>query len=389
MSSYSSNQQTKDLRALEIGMWWGTDRAGGLDRIVEQLVNWLPSAKIDVRCLVEGPNDTAFRSMGVVCPFSMEPLTKSNKLFLIRKAVNEIIKEYDPQVISNHFAQYTPALIGLSSNRPLVAHFHGPLWREAQQEGAAKSVVISKRLLETASYRLYDRIIVVSDAFAEVLVQDFGIKRNKIEVIPGAVDVARFAISTTKKQAREALGWSQSRFTLLTIRRLVQRMGLDRLVTCMKAVVAIDPNVILYIGGKGPLSDKLLLQIRELGLEHNIKMLGFIPEEKLAVVYRASDVSIMNAIALEGFGLSSVESLAAGTPSMVTPIGGLPEVVSRLSRSLIFAGTNVDDLSRGLIDVVRNTVKLPSSVECSAYAAENFSSKLMAERTAALYRNVS
>ena len=61
-----------------------------------------------------------------------------------------------------------------------------------------------------------------------------------------------------------------------------------------------------------------------------MRLLGFVAEEDLPWLYRACDISIVPSVALEGFGLPTIESLAAGTPVLVTPIGGLPETVSEL-----------------------------------------------------------
>ena len=66
-----------------------------------------------------------------------------------------------------------------------------------------------------------------------------------------------------------------------------------------------------------------------------MRFLGKVDEETLVRCYRAADVSVVPTLALEGFGLVVLESLACGTPAIVSDSGGLPEAVANLDRSLI------------------------------------------------------
>ena len=62
--------------------------------------------------------------------------------------------------------------------------------------------------------------------------------------------------------------------------------------------------------------------IERLGLEPAVRLLGRIGEEALVNWYRLATVSVMPTQSLEGFGLSTAESLACGTPVVATPLGG-------------------------------------------------------------------
>ena len=70
---------------------------------------------------------------------------------------------------------------------------------------------------------------------------------------------------------------------------------------------------------------------------------------QLPLAYRAADLTVVPTVALEGFGLIAVESLAAGTPVLVTPVGGLPEVVAALSPALVLAATGSAPLADAVI----------------------------------------
>jgi glycosyltransferase involved in cell wall biosynthesis len=90
---------------------------------------------------------------------------------------------------------------------------------------------------------------------------------------------------------------------------------------------------------------------------------------------------------LEGFGLVAAESLAAGTPVLVTPSGGLPEVVEDLSKDLILPGCGRNVIAAGLIDALRGRIQLPDADRCQAFAAR-FDWRRIAAQTADIYRAV-
>lgn len=376
------------LRALQIGMWWQTERSGGLDRVYANLVEHLPAVGVEIAGLVQGPQDVSEITSGRVRSFASENAGLIARLGSIRRTMREQIQSFDPQVVAVHFALYAAMTRHELRRLPLVVHFHGPWSGEAAQEGASRSVVAAKRLVERRVYRRADRVIVLSNAFARLVSEEFGVAENRLRLVPGHVDLARFAVAETKTQARQILGWPLDRPILVSVRRLTSRMGLDRLITAMRRVVLAEPDVLLCIAGTGPLAERLQQQVAQTGLARQIRFLGFVPEGLLPLVYRAADINVVPTLALEGFGLVAAEALAAGTPSMVTPVGGLPEVVGPLSQDLVFGSTLPDSIADGLIAALRGTISLPDALACQTYAAAQFASDLAVRRTAAVYREL-
>jgi glycogen synthase len=146
------------------------------------------------------------------------------------------------------------------------------------------------------------------------------------------------------------------------------------------------PDVLLLIGGRGPMAAELRSRIELKGLGKNVRLLGFVPDDKLALLYRAADFSVVPTVALEGFGLITLESLATGTPVLVTPVGGLPDAVSALSSELVLASTAPGDIAQGIIDALCGRRRLPSPDECQAYVSENFTWPKVAQRTIRVYQ---
>ena len=303
-----------------------------------------------------------------------------------RNAARKILEGGDVDLVASHFALYTFPALGAVTDCPLVVHFHGPWALESAVEQDAGWYVRLKLGVENAVYERARRFIVLSDAFASVLRERYGVPAEQIRVVPGGADVTRFGIEEPRAVARERLGWPSDRFVVLAVRRLAHRMGLENLIDAMAAVRRVAPEVMLYVAGKGPLAGALEARISERGLEDHVRLLGFVPDEDLPAAYRAADLTIVPTQSFEGFGLITVESLASGTPVLVTPVGGLPEVVRGLSPELVLAGSDAPALAEGLIAAVNGERKLPDEQACRDYTLEHFTWETVARRTAEVYR---
>jgi glycosyltransferase involved in cell wall biosynthesis len=384
-----TGEEARPLRVLQIGMEWFTPTsAGGLARVYADLFKSLPQAGIEPVGLVSGPAGVAEMTGGHVHSFTHDGASFAGRMLGARQGVNHLLRTERIDVVAGHFALYAVPALDALKRQPLVFHFHGPWAAESRREGHNGAVVAAKQWLETLVYRRAQRIIVLSRAFGELAARSYGIPEDRLRQISGSVDVARFAVAETREEARNILGWPSDRPILLTVRRLASRMGLDRLVSAMVEIVRSVPEVLLLIAGKGPLAETLRAQVAALGLEQHVRFLGFVPDNDLPLAYRGADINILPTDMLEGFGLSAAEALAAGTPSMVTPVGGLPEVVAELSPGLVFRSGSSADLAEALVAALRGTTELPDSASCRRYAAARFDPRLFARRVADVYREV-
>ncbi len=368
--------------------WMAGGPGGGADRVYQDLFDSLARHGFRVSGVVLGADDVRTPAGGVVHGFSAPDAPIVSRYLGARRVIGETVRTGQIDLVAVHFALYAALALDRLRGRPMVMHFHGPWFSESAEEGGSRLAVAAKRFVEGLVYRRADRLIVLSQAFADLLAQAFDIPPDRIRLVPGHVDLERFAPCHSRAEARAILGWPTDRPILLSVRRLQHRMGLDRLIAAMQTVVKTVPDALLYIGGKGPLGPLLEGQVAEAGLGGSIRFLGYVPEQSLPLAYRAADFNVVPTAALEGFGLVAAEALAAGTPSLVTPVGGLPEVVGPLSPDLVFRSSAVPDLADGLIAALRDRGRFPDDAACLDYAARQFSLSVATARTAAVYREV-
>ena len=363
---------------------------GGLDRVFWDLVDHLaifPDLAVSPFFFQHRSRPVEMRD-GEFCLGSTS-LSARRRLWNLRKAVLSELhaSQSDSVVVASHFAFYAGALLPKLSRMNHVVHFHGPWAAETAAERRLQLNVAIKRALECAVYSSAKAFVTLSRAFKDLLTAEYKIDPRRVHVIPGAIDSQRFSPGD-RIVAREVLGWPKQGHILLCVRRLVRRMGLEYLLDGFAAVAGDYPDSILVIGGTGPLRDELELRARNRHLSNRVRFTGFIPEADLPLAYRAADLSILPSQSLEGFGLTALESLACGTPVLVTPVGGLPEVVSELDTKLLLPDKGVAAIADRLHLFFSGRLGLPSSEDCSKYVESNFSWPANAERVRALYWQV-
>jgi glycosyltransferase involved in cell wall biosynthesis len=322
-----------------LGKGWFPNQLGGLNRYFRELLEHQPQAS----GIVIGPAGG--------CPSRVAAVSRHDALLprrLLAFSVAARRAARDVTVIDAHFALY--ALLPLLSRPlralPVVVHFQGP-WADehvAQDDASALRRSV-RRALERAVYRRAQRVVVLSSAFRRLLVERYRVLPWRIRVEPPGVDLERF-YPGDRARARDRLGLESCSFVAVSVRRLVSRMGVDTLIDAWaRALPDLPARARLLVAGDGPQRRELEGRIARGGLTESIRLLGQVDDDALVDLYRAADVGIVPTRSFEGFGLVVIEAAACGTPTIVTRVGGLPEAVDGLDRSLAVAAGDVPALT--------------------------------------------
>jgi glycosyltransferase involved in cell wall biosynthesis len=361
------------MRTLQIGDTWLPEEEGGLARYYYELIRHLPATGASVHGLVVGSCGAKHMAGCDVAALARQEDSMFTRLRAARHASLVLIDKGQIDLIASHFALYALPIADKLRSIPTVAHFHGPWSGESGAEGSATFNSRMKNIIENVVYSRAKLHIVLTRAFQEELTQRYGISEETIRIVPGGIDIDRFNIKLSRAEAREQMGWPMDRPILLCVRRQVRRMGLENLIDAARILVQQRPDLVILLGGSGPVAGELKQRIAGSGLESNVKQLGRIPDEVLPTAYRAADMTVVPSQSLEGFGLITLESMASGTPVFVTPIGGLPEVLEPFAPQCIFEGTSAAAIADGLGEALRGARPMPSAESCRQYAVDGFS----------------
>lgn len=237
--------------------------------------------------------------------------------------------------------------------------------------------ILGRKWMEQYVLGHSDRIVVLSRYTQEKLQRTYRIGSENIDVVPGGVDLGRFSPAVDKKAIRVNLGIPKDRIILLTVRNLVDRMGLANLIEAFSALRSSTPEVYLVIGGTGPLEGKLREMAERYSLGHFINFTGFIPEDLLPEYYRMADLFVLPTKELEGFGLVTLEAMASGVPVAGTPIGGTREILEKFDPEFLFDDTSPSAMAALLKRQCRRIVMNPPewqelSRKCRDFAVKSY-----------------
>ncbi|MEO1235389.1 MAG: glycosyltransferase family 4 protein [Planctomycetota bacterium] len=371
-------------RFVHVGLGWFHETPGGLERYQHGLCGELARQGVTTEAWVAGDPGVGPTPPYEVRAFADAEAPRSHKRAGLARGLAASLEQGG--VVVTHHAAHAAMVRPLLGRKPHVVHFHGPWSLESRAAGESFIRAGLKKRIERRVYRSADRLVTLSDAFREVLVREYGVRRDRVRVVPGGIDAEAFDPGVDRAEARRRLGWEPDVPTLFTVRRLTPRMGLPTLIAAMPRLVRDYPRLRLYIGGRGSLREQLEAQIASLGLRDRVELMGFVSAEKLPMAYAAANLSVVPTRELEGFGLVCLESLSAGTPVLVTPVGGLPEVVRGLDPKLVMGGADADNLARGLGKALAHPESLPTAEACRDYVRRRFDWSVIAGRVAEVYR---
>ena len=168
-TSSSGPAEGDALSAIQLGLNWFPERAGGLDRYFYELLRALPQAGIECRGLVIGSSAVHAGSSGKVSAFAAPSASLLQRFKAVRSALRDAMLTDAPDIVVSHFALYSFPILRLIGRLPFVVHFHGPWAAESRAEGANALACLGKRQIERAVYARADRIVCLSEAFARIL----------------------------------------------------------------------------------------------------------------------------------------------------------------------------------------------------------------------------
>lgn len=313
-----------------------------------EIANYLPVARLKpfrLRSILDLsglPGNVSVHPCNLPClPLDLMKKSLGDRLF---RAVVDLMQkdQIKPDLIHAHFLWpngYAGALLKEKYGVPLVVTAHGyDIYNLPFRDQEWRDRIV--RALEAA-----DAIITVSRKNEECI-RRLGVTKP-VHVIPNGFRSDLF-YPRDQTECRRALGLPLDRMILLTVGNLVEVKGHRYLVEAMAGVVKERQDVLCVIVGSGPLKGKLERQIKSLGLEEYVRLVGGRPHEEIPLWMNACDVFVLPSLR-ESFGIVQVEAMACGKPVVATRNGGSEDLVISENYGYLVNPTDAKSLGDAII----------------------------------------
>lgn len=302
------------------------------------------------------------------------------QIFYDALRLGTVIKKINPDLIHIQSTVPTFSFFGINAAKqyPVIITLHGYFKEESRfHTGVEKlfNVLFSTPLEHWALQRI-PYIITVCPQLQETLQQ---FSSSAIVTIPNGIDLAQIqAIQPFTPFTNP---------TVFYVGMLNKRKGVDDLIQAMPSVKNEIKDVRVYIAGTGPEENKLKMLVKRLGLEENVRFLGYITDEKKISYMKSTDVFVLPTY-WESFPLVLLEAMASGRPIITTDICGNPSAVVDGVNGFLVKPGDWRHLSEKLMCLFKNKELFVKMSEESKKRALQFDWNPIARQTRDVYLKI-
>ena len=198
--------------------------------------------------------------------------------------------------------------------------------------------------------RRFDRIAGVCDSISDTLTS-WGVERSKVATIFNGIEVARFR--NAKPEARASMRGTD-RHLIGMIARLAPEKGGAILLQAAPSVLAAFPNTTFALIGGGPARREWEAMAARLGILDHVVFTGV--RSDMPEVYASLDMVVLPSFN-EGLPMCLLEAMAAGRPTIATPVGSVSKLVIPGRTGLLVPAGDVAGLAGAIAQLLRDPVK--------------------------------
>jgi glycosyltransferase involved in cell wall biosynthesis len=176
--------------------------------------------------------------------------------------------------------------------------------------------------------RISDRVLAVSEEVKRFCVDADRINPQRISVVYNGVDLKHIAEEGSHDNRFADADWTGASHIITCVGNIRRVKGIDVLIRTAQRVCRELPGAVFLVAGslyERDYSEEVQTMIQSLGLEKNIKLLGFV-EDPVPLLKMSNAFCLLSRS--EGFCNALLEAMACGVPSVVTRVGGNPEAIS-------------------------------------------------------------
>ncbi|MFA5389545.1 MAG: glycosyltransferase family 4 protein [Candidatus Omnitrophota bacterium] len=351
---------------------------GGIATYVVSLARALSSRGHDIFVASGGGALEPELAKSGIVHLRMDIITKSELSPKVLKAVFEIsriIKRHNIDIVHSQtrITQVAGFFVSRRCNIPMVTTCHGFFRKNA-----------GRIMLPSWG----DKVIAISDAVRENLINYFKVDEGRVALIYNGVDADRFLRDFSeeeKEKIRAGFGIKKGRKVIGMIARFTPDKGHDTLLYALAEIVKQRPDVQLMFVGDGDKRREAIELSRKLNLSENVTFAA--PQLNTADALAVMDIFMFTPERREGLGLALLEALAAGKPVVATNVGGISSVVENGINGFLVEPSKPGPLAVSVLRLLSDKELCARMAQAGIKTvAEKFSMAAMAEKTEEVYK---
>lgn len=199
------------------------------------------------------------------------------------------------------------------SGKPLVIHVHATEFDRSGEHVNQAVYDIERRGMEAA-----DKIMAVSNLTRNIIIKKYGINPDKVVTVHNAVDFQTYKDMEVERGVKDKI--------VTFLGRITYQKGPEYFIEAAEKVLKRCNNVRFVMAGSGDLFNKSVRRVAQLKIADRFHFTGFLRGADVQKMFAYSDVYVMPSVS-EPFGISPLEAMRAGVPTIISKQSGVAEVL--------------------------------------------------------------
>ncbi len=200
------------------------------------------------------------------------------------------------------------------TGKPLVVHVHATSY----DRGDEKHIDTRVLDIETRGMQAADRVVTVSDLTRNIVINKYHIDPAKVVTVHNAVDFSGREDISVERGVKDKV--------VTFLGRITFQKGPEYFIDAAAKVLKRTRNVRFVMAGSGDMMNRAIKQVARLGISDRFHFTGFLRGADVQKMFALSDVYIMPSVS-EPFGISPLEAMRTGVPSIISHQSGAAEVL--------------------------------------------------------------
>ena len=179
--------------------------------------------------------------------------------------------------------------------------------------------------IEKAAVQTADLVIAVSELTRKQLIDRFGADPAKVVAVHNGVDFSKWSDHGDRD-------YSRPNNIVLYLSRVSRQKGPMSFIRAAKRVLAREPNARFIVAGKGEMVPEMIHYCIQNGIMEKVTFTGFVPDSEAQKLYEKADVYVLPSVS-EPFGISVLEAMTSGCPTIVSKTTGVGEALTHVLRA--------------------------------------------------------